>query len=231
MTPSELLIRAVDYHTAGEPFRILTDPLELRGRSVAERRQHAIDDPEINRLRQLLCYEPRGHADMYGGFITPPDDDGAHFGVLFWHKDGFSTACGHGTIALGVWAVQTGLVEQNTSGATEVVIDVPSGRVVARVHSTGQRVTHVDFVNVPSYVTASEIEVPTSGGTITVTLAFGGAFYAIVDTALPGLRVTQRTLASPHRPGPGDPAVAERLSLCPAFVRPEAQRCLRDDLL
>jgi proline racemase len=194
VTPSELLIRAVDYHTAGEPFRILTDPLDLRGRSVAERRQHAIEDPEINRLRQLLCYEPRGHADMYGGFITPPDDDGAHFGVLFWHKDGFSTACGHGTIALGVWAVQTGLVELSASGATEVVIDVPSGRVVARVHSTGQRVTHVDFVNVPSYVTASEIEVPTSAGTITVTLAFGGAFYAIVDTALRGLRVTHEHL-------------------------------------
>ena len=47
---------------------------------------------------------------MYGGFIVPPDDDGADFGVLFWHKDGFSTACGHGTIALGAWAVETGLV-------------------------------------------------------------------------------------------------------------------------
>lgn len=191
---TEQLIRAIDYHTAGEPFRILTDPLELRGRSVAERRQHAIDDPDINRLRQLLCYEPRGHADMYGGFITPPDDDGAHFGVLFWHKDGFSTACGHGTIALGVWAVQTGRVELGASGAAEVVIDVPSGRVVARVRSAGQRVTDVDFVNVPSYVTAADIEVPTSHGAIAVTLAFGGAFYAIVDAASLGLRVAQEHL-------------------------------------
>ena len=196
MTSPELLIRAVDYHTAGEPFRILTDPIELRGVSVAERRQHAIEDPEINRLRQLLCYEPRGHADMYGGFITPPDDDGAHFGVLFWHKDGFSTACGHGTIALGVWAVQTGRVERSTSGTTEVVIDVPSGRVIARVHSAGQRVTEVDFINVPSYATATDVEVPTSGGTVTVALAFGGAFYAIVDAASAGFRVTPRQL--PH---------------------------------
>ena len=47
---------------------------------------------------------------MYGGMITPPDDDGAHFGVLFWHKDGFSTACGHGTIALGAWAIHSGRV-------------------------------------------------------------------------------------------------------------------------
>jgi proline racemase len=187
----EQLIRAVDYHTAGEPFRILTDPLELRGGTVAERRQHAIDDPEVNRLRKLLCYEPRGHADMYGGFITAPDDDGADFGVLFWHKDGFSTACGHGTIALGAWAVQTGRVAVGTSGTTEVVIDVPSGRVTARVHSDGQRVTAVDFVNVPSYATASDLDIKTSHGAIAVTLAFGGAFYAIVDSSLLGLRVAQ----------------------------------------
>jgi proline racemase len=191
---TELLIRAVDYHTAGEPFRILTDPLELRGRSVAERRQHAIGDPDINRLRQLLCYEPRGHADMYGGFITPPDNDGAHFGVLFWHKDGFSTACGHGTIALGIWAMQTGRVALSASGTTEVIIDVPSGRVVARVHSAGQRVTSVDFVNVPSYVTASDVEIATSHGPIAVTVAFGGAFYAIADAAALGLRVTREHL-------------------------------------
>jgi proline racemase len=131
---------------------------------------------------------------MYGGFITPPDDDGAHFGVLFWHKDGFSTACGHGTIALGVWAVQTGRIELSASGTADVVIDVPSGRVVARVRSAGQRVTAVDFINVPSYVTAADAEVPTSHGTIPATLASGGAFYAIVDAASLGLRVTPEHL-------------------------------------
>ena len=68
---------------------------------MAERRLYAMRSLDVDRLRRLLCFEPRGHADMYGGFITPPDDAGAHFGVLFWHKDGFSTACGHGTIALG----------------------------------------------------------------------------------------------------------------------------------
>ena len=131
---------------------------------------------------------------MYGGFITPPDDDDAHFGVLFWHKDGFSTACGHGTIALGVWAVQTGRIPFSASGTTEVVIDVPSGRVTARVHSAGQRVTAVDFVNVPSYATASHVEVATSQGAVTVALSFGGAFYAIADAASLGLRVTQEHL-------------------------------------
>src|SRR5699024_2335408 len=137
----------------------------------------AVDD-----LRRLLCFEPRGHADMYGGFITAPDDDGADFGVLFWHKDGFSTACGHGTMALGPWAVESGLVAPEPAGITEVTIDVPSGRVRAQVHtdSTG-RVTSVDFVNVHSRLIATEITVSTSSGSVTVVIALGGARYALVD--------------------------------------------------
>ncbi|MFD0578837.1 proline racemase family protein [Dactylosporangium darangshiense] len=104
-------MRTVDYHTGGEPFRIVPEPpVDIRGATVAERRVFAIGDPAVDGLRRLLCFEPRGHADMYGGFLVPPDDAGAHLGVLFWHKDGFSTACGHGTIALGAWAVRSGRV-------------------------------------------------------------------------------------------------------------------------
>ena len=71
-------VRSIDYHTAGEPFRIIQNPpVEILGSTVAERRVFAMNNSEVNGLRKLLCYEPRGHADMYGCFITPPDDDGA----------------------------------------------------------------------------------------------------------------------------------------------------------
>ena len=103
---------------------------EIGGETVAERRIRAQDSAEVDGLRTLLCREPRGHADMYGAFIVPADDD-ADFGALFWHNDGYSTACGHRTIALGVWAVQTGRVHAAPNGVTPVTIDVPSGRVVA----------------------------------------------------------------------------------------------------
>ena len=119
----------------------------------------------------------------------PPDDDGACLGVLFWHKDGFSTACGHGTIALGAWAVDTGLVQAPQDGSANVVIDVPSGRVTARVHRDRGRTVAVDFVNVPSYVLAPGIALNTSRGEVVVTLAYGGAIYASLDAATAGLRV------------------------------------------
>jgi len=184
-------IRTIDYHTAGEPFRIVAKPpVEIVGDTVANRRVYAMASAEVDGLRKLLCFEPRGHADMYGCFITPPDDDGADFGVLFWHKDGFSTACGHGTIALGVWAIESGKVAIDPSGVTDVVIDVPSGRVTARVHTKGAVIESVDFVNVASYHMHSDISVDTSLGALTVDVSFGGAIYAQLDIAQIGLAVT-----------------------------------------
>jgi proline racemase len=185
------VVSVTDYHTAGEPFRIVTaGQPEILGSTVLERRQFAQSSPEVDAVRQLLVNEPRGHADMYGGFLVPPDDDGAHFGVLFWHKDGYSTACGHGTIALGAWAVNSGRVAAAPDGDTDVVLDVPSGRVTARVSCVGGRVRRVTFGNVASYVLARKVPLSTSAGPVLVDLSYGGAIYASLEAASVGLSVT-----------------------------------------
>lgn len=177
-------IATTDYHTGGEPFRIVPEPpVPLPGATVADRRVRAMADPAAQHLRRILSHEPRGHADMYGGLIVPPDDAGAHLGVLFWHRDGFSTACGHGTIALGAWAVDTGLVTAPDTGVVDVVVDVPSGRVTARVCRKDGRTTGVDFLSVPSFVLARQVPVSTSRGEVVVDVSFGGAIYAQVPAA------------------------------------------------
>jgi proline racemase len=184
-------IRTTDYHTAGEPFRIVAEGvLEIPGATVPERRQFAASSEEVDRWRRMLCHEPRGHADMYGGFLVPPDDDGADFGVLFWHKDGYSTACGHGTIALGAWAVESGRVAAPADGDVDVTIDVPSGRVVATVRCRGGAVERVAFRNVPSFVIARG----TVAGKVAVDVAYGGAIYAFAPAERFGLRVVPEEL-------------------------------------
>ncbi|WP_293695386.1 proline racemase family protein [uncultured Agrococcus sp.] len=180
-------ITTEDWHTAGEPFRIVRD-VETRGTTVAERRVNAMDGP-VDELRRFLCLEPRGHDDMYGGFVTPPDDDGADLGVLFWHKDGFSTACGHGSMALGAWAVEHGLVDAPYDGEATVTIDVPSGRVQATVHREEGRTTSVTFRNVASRMLRFGIPLETSRGSVTVDLVFAGAVYATLPASAVGLAV------------------------------------------
>src|SRR3954454_11123345 len=184
-------VHTSDWHTAGEPFRIVLDGVpEIPGRTVRDRRVAAMADPAVDRVRRLLGHEPRGHADMYGGFLVDPDDDGADLGVLFWHKDGFSTACGHGTMALGAWAVASGRVAAAPDGETDVIVDVPSGRVVARVRCRGGAVEAVTFRNVPSFVLARDVD----AGGIAADLAYGGAIYASVPAAAFGLRVVPEDL-------------------------------------
>ena len=183
-------VSVTDYHTAGEPFRIVTGGLPpIEGATVLERRTYAQTTSAVDVVRQLLVNEPRGHADMYGGFIIPANDDGAHFGVLFWHKDGYSTACGHGTIALGTWAVESGLVRADPDGITEVVIDVPSGRVTAAVTCVGGAAQDVSFRNVAAYVIVRDVMVTTSRGPVFVDVSYGGALYASVHADRLGLTV------------------------------------------
>ena len=172
---STLRVSAVDYHTGGEPFRIVTGGVPpLEGGTILERRRFARD--RLDRFRRLLVFEPRGHADMYGCHVVPPNDDGADLGVVFFHNEGYSTACGHGTIALVTWALDEGVVERR-EGENRVVVDVPSGRLDTWARVEDGRVRSVRFRNVPSFVWREGIE---AAGRV-VDIAYGGAFYASLE--------------------------------------------------
>ena len=68
-------IRTVDYHTGGEPFRIVTGGVEpLEGATILERRRDALE--RLDHVRRLLVNEPRGHADMYGCHVVPGERRG-----------------------------------------------------------------------------------------------------------------------------------------------------------
>jgi proline racemase len=110
---------------------------------------------------------------MYGCFVCAPNDPGADLGVVFFHNAGYSTACGHGTIALVTWALDEGLVPKR-EGENGVVVDVPSGRLQTWARVEGGKVTSVRFRNVPAFVHATGLR---AGGR-DVDVAFGGAFYA-----------------------------------------------------
>jgi proline racemase len=185
-------IETVDYHTAGEPFRIVTAGVPaLQGGTVLDRRRWARD--HLDDIRHLLVDEPRGHADMYGCFVTEPDDDGADLGVVFFHNEGYSTACGHGTIALVTWALDSGRLPV-TAPETAVTVDVPSGRLPCVATVRDGRVDSVRFRNVPAWVLARDVAIPTSRGPLAVDVAYGGAFYGSVDVRTAGLAVAARDL-------------------------------------
>ncbi len=181
-TPSAhwLKIKTIDMHTGGEPLRVIVDGFpKLNGNTVLERR----NDIKVHQdhLRKALMHEPRGHADMYGCLILPPNDDEADFGILFLHNEGYSSMCGHAVIAITKLAVEMTWVKV-TSPVTRVVIDAPCGRITSYANIVNGKVSSVFFHGVPSFVVALNEKVEVEGlGTVTYDLAYGGAFYAYVN--------------------------------------------------
>ncbi|MCG6894470.1 MAG: proline racemase family protein [Desulfobacteraceae bacterium] len=184
-----LEITTLDLHTEGEPFRVVTGGLPaLGGGSLLERRRYMME--HLDHLRTALMWEPRGHADMYGCVVTPPPSEGADFGVLFLHNEGYSTMCGHGIIGIATAAVETGMVPV-VEPVTTLHIDAPAGRINAHVRVKKGRAKSVYFHNVPSFVVALDETVSVPGlGQVRYDLAFGGAFYAFVRASDVGLRPT-----------------------------------------
>jgi len=176
-----LKIKTIDMHTGGEPLRIIIDGYpEILGNTILEKRNYVKEN--LDHLRTSLIFEPRGHADMYGVIIVEPQNSDSHFGVLFMHNEGYSTMCGHATIAITKLAVELGWVEV-THPITNIKIDAPCGQLnsYAHINEKGE-VDKVSFECVPSFVLAlnDSIHVPTIGQ-VQYDLAYGGAFYAYVD--------------------------------------------------
>lgn len=173
-------ITTIDAHTEGEPLRIITQGYpEIKGNTILEKRQYLLKN--LDHLRQLLMFEPRGHADMYGALITAPCTDEAKFGILFMHNEGYSSMCGHGIIAAVSIAIENKALALPAKG--EVIgIDAPAGFIKAYAEYDDNNQLAISFDNVPSFVEALDQQVFVPGiGEVNYDLAFGGAYYAYVD--------------------------------------------------
>lgn len=181
-------IETIDAHTEGEPLRIITSGYpDIIGDSILQKRQYL--EQHLDHLRQLLMYEPRGHADMYGAIITKPCTDDADFGILFMHNEGYSSMCGHGIIAAVSVAIETEAIELPSPGKS-IGIDAPAGFIRAYAHKENEQL-QVSFDNVPSFVEAENLTLTIEGfGDITYDIAFGGAYYAYVDADVIGVPCT-----------------------------------------
>lgn len=181
------IISTIDAHAAGEPLRIITAGLPpLAGTTILERRRAMAEYHDD--VRRILLFEPRGHADMYGAVLTPPVTVGADFGVIFLTNEGYSTMCGHGVIALTTALLETGMLPR-AEPITRVLYDSPAGLIRASAHVANGRVTSVSFQNVPAFRLIQGLNIDTSVGLVSVDVAFGGAFYALVDAASLGIEV------------------------------------------
>lgn len=173
------VFRCVDGHTAGNPVRLVIEGAPpLDGDSMSARRQDFI--ARYDWIRTGLCFEPRGHDMMSGGFLYPPTTPDADVGILFIETSGCLPMCGHGTIGIVTFALEHGLITPRTPG--KVVAEVPAGVIELDVVQDGARVRSVRIRNVASWLDRQGIEINVPDfGPLTVDVAYGGNFYGIIE--------------------------------------------------
>ena len=203
-------IETIDAHAAGEPLRLIVGGFPTPvGDTMLEKRDWVAE--HCDSLRRALLREPRGHADMYGAVLTEPCHDSAHAGVLFMHNEGYSTMCGHGVIATCTIALERGLISLSGASPT-LILESPAGLVSARatrrardgVASGSTVIPAVDLVafdNVPSFVLRPGLPVMVEDRLVSVDVAYGGAFYAVVDSEAVGVPLRREAMPQLRRLG------------------------------
>lgn len=181
-------IETIDMHTGGEPLRVITKGLpEIKGNTILEKRRYFRD--HYDHIRTGLMWEPRGHADQYGAVIVEAEREDSDFGTFFMHNEGYSTMCGHATLALVKLVLETGMIVRPEKDP-EIRIDAPPGQLRCKAFRDGDKVTSVSFLNVPCFMPFADAKVEVPGiGEVTFDLGFGGAFYAFVDADSLGLKM------------------------------------------
>jgi len=176
---SRSIFRCIDGHTAGNPVRLVVEGAPaLNGATMSERRQDFL--ARYDWIRTGLCFEPRGHDMMSGGFLYPPTRPEADTGILFIETSGCLPMCGHGTIGIVTFGIENGLIKARTPG--RFVADVPAGKIELNYVQDGDRVRSVRIRNVPSYLAEEGIEINVPGfGPLRVDVAYGGNFYAVIE--------------------------------------------------
>lgn len=171
--------RCIDGHTAGNPVRLVIEGTpELRGATMSERRQDFL--ARYDWIRTGLCFEPRGHDMMSGGFLYPPTSAEADVGILFIETSGCLPMCGHGTIGIVTFGLENGLIQPRTAG--RFVADVPAGAIALEYEQEGAKVRSVRITNVASYLAAEAVRIDVPGfGPLSIDIAYGGNFYAIIE--------------------------------------------------
>ena len=169
----------IDAHTCGNPVRLVAaGGPALEGNSMSEKRQHFLR--EYDWIRKGLMFEPRGHDMMSGSILYPPMDPQNDVGVLFIETSGCLPMCGHGTIGTITIAIEEGLIKPKVPGI--VRMEAPAGLVLISYEQVEKKVVSVKLTNVPSYLASENIIANCSAlGELTIDVAYGGNFYAIVD--------------------------------------------------
>jgi proline racemase len=181
------VLQAVDAHAEGELTRVVVGGLPpTRPAPMAERRLELMADDS---LRRYLLGEPRGQLCLHAVLVYPPADPAADAGIVIMESTDYPAMSGSNAICAATVLLETGMVAM-TEPETTFTLETPAGLVPVRARCLGGRCERVQFENVPAFVADLDVPIEVPGlGEILVDVAFGGAFFGVVDGSALGVEL------------------------------------------
>jgi proline racemase len=218
------VIQTIDSHTEGNPTRVIVGGVPVPpGASLLDKRAWLKENGDD--LRRLLNFEPRGGGLMCSVLLLPAVDPAADFSVIIMEQDEYVPMCGHCIIGTATTVVAMGMVPVEEP-VTTLRLEAPAGIITCAVAVTDGVVKSVTFENAESFLLLKDQRIETASlGPLSIDVAYGGDFYALVDADPLGIELTARNIerivgtAREVRA-----AVAEQLTVSHP-ERPDIDRC------
>jgi proline racemase len=184
----ERTITVVGCHVGGEDNHVIVGGvLPPPGSSMFERKRYL--EAHGDELRRWLLHEPRGKPSLCVNLVTPPTRPDCDAGLIIMEATDYPPMSGSNTIGTVTVLLETGMLPMREP-VTTLTLDTPAGPVPVEARCRNGKVEQVRFTNVPCFVTHLGATVDVEGlGSIAVDVAYGGAFFAIVDAPSLGFAV------------------------------------------
>jgi proline racemase len=181
-------LTVVGCHVGGEDNHVIVGGvLPPPGATMFDKKRYL--ETQADDLRRWLLLEPRGKPTLCVNLVTPPTRPDCDAGLIIMEATDYPPMSGSNTICTVTVLLETGLLPMREP-LTRLTLDTPAGPVPVEARCRDGKVERVQFTNVPCFVADLAVPVDVEGlGRITVDVAYGGAFFAIVDATALGLAV------------------------------------------
>jgi proline racemase len=179
------MITVVGCHAEGEVGRVITGGvLPPPGETLFDKKRYL--EEEGDWLRRFLLFEPRGGAFVHANLVLPPVRPEADAGFIIMEPTDYPPMSGSNAICVATVLLETGMIAPREP-ETRLTLETPGGLIDVTATCRDGRCERVTLENVPSYVALRDGVVTVPGlGEVGVDIAYGGAFFAIVDASALG---------------------------------------------
>ncbi len=184
----ERTVTVIGCHVGGEENDVIVGGvLPPPGATMFEKKQWL--ETKGDELRRWLLFEPRGKSTLCVNLVVPSTRADCDVDFIIMESSDYPPMSGSNTICTTTVLLESGMVPMREP-LTVLNLDTPAGPVKVEATCQDGKVRKVKFANVPCFATHLDATVEVAGmGAVKLDVAYGGAFFAIVDAPALGFEV------------------------------------------